>query len=126
MVQEKTPKKCYILLIQEQEENYLVKTKSIVPKIPSLTSRQTKIQLDKIQIRSKNITHKTKKNKHRLKIPKFYPYGHTYCFSLSCSLPLSTLALCLYHSSPSLVTTLKSLLLVAPLSSNLIYFHTHN
>ena len=56
----------YILVTKEQKiwnilvnictpKNYLVKTKSIIPKNSSLTSRQIKNQLDKMQIRSKKL-----------------------------------------------------------------------
>ena len=56
----------YILVTKEQKiwnilvnigtpKNSLVKTKSIIPKNSSLTSRQIKNQLDKMQIRSKKL-----------------------------------------------------------------------
>ena len=56
----------YILVTKEQKiwnilvnigtpKNSLVKTKSIIPKNSSLTSKQIKNQLDKMQIRSKKL-----------------------------------------------------------------------
>ena len=77
-------------------------SKSIVPKITSLSSKQTKIQQDKLQIQSKKLTTKQSiiKTNKKPQIPKFF----TVSFSFLLCFFLSTLALRLSHSfSPLLL-----------------------
>ena len=76
------------------------------PKITSLSSRQTKIQQDKLQIRSKKLTTKQSiiKTNKKPQIPKIF----TVSFSFLLCFFLSTLALRLSHSFSPLLLSLAA------------------